>query len=295
MSYGGFRGVLTNQAERKEISQPLSDIEFARRRMKMRFLSLVFAFLCTVTTIRAADPVPSKVTGEVLLPAGLASFEKLRLEVTLWEYDPRLADASATRFDEVVVKDYAHTKGKETRTAFTLGENVNDGQTNRGKAYYLTVFVTQGGKRTHIGEKDAKPGLCEVLTDGRPNEVTLTIRAVAEKQPVRRSKEWSGSVEDEKLAKDAPACITSAKALEKLWTGWKLTDKMPDIDFKKELVVVSTTTGSRLRLALALNDKGDLQVRGIATLDFRPGFRYVLATVSNEGVKTVNGKGLPKE
>jgi hypothetical protein len=186
------------------------------------------------------------VQGEVLLPAGLASFEKLRLEVTLWEYDPRLADASATRFDEVVVKDYAHTKGKDTRTAFTLGEKVNGGKTNAGKAYYLTVFVTQRGKRTHIGEKDGKPGLCMVLTDGNPNEVTLTLRAVAEKQPVRRSKEWSGSVEDEKLAKDAPACITTAKALEKLWEDWKLTDKLPDIDFTKELVVVSTARGSRL-------------------------------------------------
>jgi hypothetical protein len=287
--------VLTNEAERKEISQPLTDTEFARRRTKMRFLSLVFAFLCAVTTIRAAEPVPSKVTGEVLLPAGLASFEKHRLEVTLWEYDPRLADASATRFDEVVVKDYAHTKGKETQTAFTLGEKVNGGLTNAGKAYYLAVFVAQGGKRTHIGEKDGKPGLCTVLTDRNPNEVTLTLRPVREKQPVNRSKEWSGSVRDEKLAKDAPACITSAKALEKLWRDWNLTDKMPDIDFTKELVVVSTTTGSRLRLALALDDKGDLQVRGMATLDFRPGFRYVLATVSNEGVKTVNGKRLPKE
>ena len=134
-----------------------------------------------------------------------------------------------------------------------------------------------------------------VLTDGSPNEVALTLRAVAEKQPVRRSKEWSGSVEDEKLAKGAPACVTSARALEQLWKDWKRTDKMPEIDFTKELVVVSTATGSRLRLALTLDDQGDLQVYGMATLDFRPGFRYVLATVRNEGVKTVNGKGLPKE
>jgi hypothetical protein len=82
---------------------------------------------------------------------------------------------------------------------------------------------------------------------------------------------------------------------EQLWKDWKRTDKLPDIDFTKELVVVSTTTGSRLRLALTLDDKGDLQVGGIATLDFRPGFRYVLTTVRNEGVKTVNAKGLPKE
>jgi hypothetical protein len=33
----------------------------------------------------------------------------------------------------------------------------------------------------------------------------------------------------------------------------------------------------------------------MATRDLRPGFRYVIATVSREGVKTVNGKQLPKE
>jgi hypothetical protein len=33
----------------------------------------------------------------------------------------------------------------------------------------------------------------------------------------------------------------------------------------------------------------------MATRDLRPGFRYVIATVSRAGVKTVNGKKLPKE
>ena len=31
---------------------------------------------------------------------------------------------------------------------------------------------------------------------------------------------------------------------------------------------------------------------GAATSDLAPGFRYVIATVSREGVKTVNGKEL---
>jgi hypothetical protein len=48
--------------------------------------------------------------------------------------------------------------------------------------------------------------------------------------------------------------------------------------------------GSRLSLAASLEDKGNLQVLGRATLDFRPGFRYVIASVSRKGVKTMNGK-----
>jgi hypothetical protein len=277
----------------------MTHIEFAQV-IKMRPAIAVIAIFCAAATTSAADPISSKVKGSVVVPAELASFEKLRLEIQLWEYDPRLADVKASLFDELVVKDYAHKNGKETRTVFSLGEKVNGGKTNAGKAYYLTVFVTQGDQRTHIGEKDGKPGMTKVLTDGNPNDVTLALRAigqqkVAQKKPVKPSKMWSGSVEDEKLAKDAPAVVTSSKALAKLWKDWKLTDKMPEVDFKKELVVVTTSRGSKLTLALTLDERGDLRVGGLATRDLRPGFRYIIATVSSAGVRTVNGKEMAKQ
>jgi hypothetical protein len=136
----------------------------------------------------AAEPVPSKVKGAVVVPAELPSFEKLRLEIKLWEYDPRLADVKATLVDEAVIKDYRHTKGKETRTAFSVGEQVNGGKTKAGMSYYLTVFATQGDQSTHIGELDAKPGINKVLTDGNPNEVTLALRAVSQKKPIKPTK-----------------------------------------------------------------------------------------------------------
>ena len=119
--------------------------------------------------------------------------------------------------------------------------------------------------------------------------------AHAQKKPVKLANQWSGSVDDEKLMKDAPRCITSKKGLEKLWKAWKITDKMPKVDFDKEIVVVEMTRGSRLRLGANLDEKGNLQVLGLGTQDLRPGFRYVIATVPKEGVKTVNGKELPKE
>jgi hypothetical protein len=125
--------------------------------------------------------------------------------------------------------------------------------------------------------------------------VLFTSDALAQKTAVKPSKEWTGSVEDEALEKDAPACVTSARGLEKLWKAWKIADKVPEVDFTKEIVVVSTTRGSKLRLAAALDEKGNLTVGGLGTSDLAPGFRYVIATVSKEGVKTVNGKELPKE
>jgi hypothetical protein len=122
--------------------------------------------------------------------------------------------------------------------------------------------------------------------------VLLAPAARAEKKAVKTAKEWTGSVADEALAKDAPAYVASAKALEKLWKDWKIEGKVPEVDFKKEIVVITTTSGSKLKLSCTLDDKGNLQVGGLGTRDLVPGFRYVLATVSREGVKTVNGKEL---
>jgi hypothetical protein len=70
---------------------------------------------------------------------------------------------------------------------------------------------------------------------------------------------------------------------------------MPNVDFKKQLVIIATTSGSKLRLSATLDDKGNLAVLGLGTTDLRPGVRYVIATVSREGIKTVNGKKLPQE
>jgi hypothetical protein len=129
----------------------------------------------------------------------------------------------------------------------------------------------------------------------------LTILAVvvsdarAEKKAVKLEKEWKGSVDDEALAKDAPVVIVDAKALEQLWKAWRIEGKVPAVDFEKELVIISRTSGSRLRLSASLYDNGNLEVLGMATSDLRPGFRYAIATVSREGIKTVNGNELPKE
>jgi hypothetical protein len=117
--------------------------------------------------------------------------------------------------------------------------------------------------------------------------------ALAQKKKIEVKMKWSGSVEDEKAKK--PHAITNAKDLEAIWKEWKVAGDVPKVDFTKDIVVSTYSVGSKLNLAGAnLDDKGDLQVLGFGTRDIRPGFRYVLATVSKEGVKTVNGKELPK-
>ena len=115
-----------------------------------------------------------------------------------------------------------------------------------------------------------------------------------QKKKIEITKKWSGSVDDGNQ-KDAPSCLTSAKALEDVWKAWKIAGDMPKIDFTKDIVVAVYSSGSKLNMTGAtVDEKGNLEVGGFGTRDLRPGFRYVLGVVSREGVKTVNGKELPK-
>ncbi|MDW8266298.1 MAG: hypothetical protein RMJ52_13320 [Gemmataceae bacterium] len=125
----------------------------------------------------------------------------------------------------------------------------------------------------------------------------LTVMAAAAPpKPVKPTNTWRGSVADEKLAKEMPedGVITNAKDFEKLVKAWKVADKVPEVNFEKELVLVAHTPGSRISLNPVLDDKGNLTVITLATQDLGTGFRYIMISVPRQGVKTVNGKELPK-
>ena len=122
-------------------------------------------------------------------------------------------------------------------------------------------------------------------------------RAQTKPKPLKTLTEWRGSVADLTLQGAAPAggVITSKKALEDLWKAWKPSDKVPEIDFTKEVVLIAVSRGSRLNLSATLDDKGNLQPLALATRDLRPGFRFHIIKVNREGIQTVNGKPLPKD
>ena len=120
--------------------------------------------------------------------------------------------------------------------------------------------------------------------------------AVAAPTPLQATNTWTGSIDDEDLAKEMPenGVITNARDFAKLVKAWKVAEKVPGVNFDKEIVLVAKTEGSKLTLNASLDEKGDLKALGLATRDLRPGFRYVIISVPKEGVKTVNGKELPK-
>lgn len=119
---------------------------------------------------------------------------------------------------------------------------------------------------------------------------------LAAPMPVMPTTTWNGSVGDAKLAALRPrnGMIATEKEFEKVFKAWNVAEKVPAVDFAKELVLVETTSGSRLNLNATLDEAGDLKALGIATRDFGPGFRYVIIVVPRTGVKTINGKAMPK-
>lgn len=107
--------------------------------------------------------------------------------------------------------------------------------------------------------------------------------------------ELSGSIDDESLQKEMPAnsVIVSQKAWEKLAKAWGIKDA-PKVDFTKEILIVGTWKGSQFKLMPVVKD-GDLTIGAGGTKDLRPGFRWKVMSISREGIKTVQGKELPKE
>jgi hypothetical protein len=119
--------------------------------------------------------------------------------------------------------------------------------------------------------------------------------AADEPKPAKPTVELSGSIEDEAIQKAMPAngIIVSQKGYDALAKAWGIKDA-PKVDFAKEILVVGTWKGSVFNLKTAVKD-GDLTVSGFGTKDLRPGFRWKVQSISREGIKTVQGKELPKE
>ncbi len=126
--------------------------------------------------------------------------------------------------------------------------------------------------------------------------VPFAVAEEPKKEPVKPTVNIFASNNDATLAKQSPenGVIASAKAWDKLVKVWDVKGA-PKVDFDKEILIVATTVGSRISVTPKLDDKGDLKIAAIATADFGEGFRYVIKSVSKDGVKTVNGKTLPKE
>jgi hypothetical protein len=131
--------------------------------------------------------------------------------------------------------------------------------------------------------------------------VALLVSAaatLAAPEKVAPNRNWVAVIRDEKLKKAAPksGLITDAKTFEKVWKAWRKDEKVPAIDFKKEFVVVTLVSSgpNRPKISASL-DEGKLTIKVVETTQKAAvGFGYSLATFNCKGIKSINGKELPK-
>ncbi|MBT1064129.1 MliC family protein [Bowmanella sp. Y26] len=122
------------------------------------------------------NPVAAQVVGEFTIPKRVGSFDGLRLELTLFKYDPRIADKAAERVDSLVIDNFSHVQEFVTQQDFVLGQNI---KLDPEQGYYLTLFVLDGQRRTHMGICQHSPdNLCKVLTQGGPLQVEFVVNPV---------------------------------------------------------------------------------------------------------------------
>jgi hypothetical protein len=119
--------------------------------------------------------------------------------------------------------------------------------------------------------------------------------SLAAPKSVKPNREWTGLVADEALKKLAPVdgYVLDAKEFDKLWKAWSKDEKVPTIDFAKEVVIVTLATGPNEPTIKATLDDGKLQIKAGQALVAGKGFGYSLATFDRKGITTVRNKKLP--
>jgi hypothetical protein len=104
---------------------------------------------------------------------------------------------------------------------------------------------------------------------------------------------WTGVARNGSLRSVVPkaGCITDADTWTLVWETWRPDQRVPEVDFEKEIVLVRTVSGpNRTAGKPTKDDEGNVTFRAISTLRGGPGFGYILAKISAEGVKTINGE-----
>ncbi len=117
-------------------------------------------------------------------------------------------------------------------------------------------------------------------------------------KPVKVLNSWSGKIADETLRKYAPGdlLVLDEQQWEKLWKAWRGPEKLPQIDFRKELILVFTAGGpNNVGCRPMVDSEGNLQAGAMSTLIAGPGFGYLIQCIPREGIRSVNGKPLPEQ
>jgi len=156
--------------------------------------------------------------------------------------------------------------------------------TNCASVMGVALFVRSGG------EPMTRSFVLAVLA-----VVPMSSVARAEEPKVTPTVDLSSSLDDLVLMREAPVngVIVSQKAWERLAAAWSIKE-VPKVDFTKEILIIGTHRGSSFKFLMEVKNS-DLTVELVGDKEIKPGFRYKIVSVQRNGIKTVNGKELPKE
>jgi hypothetical protein len=112
----------------------------------------------------------------------------------------------------------------------------------------------------------------------------------------RATQEWTGQLADGNLQKEKPVdgFITNNDDFAKLWKAWMGKQKLPEIDFDKELVMVASSSNSRVFEILLIVGKGDANAVVGRKAEEVKGFTFLIAVFNREAIKTIDGKAIEK-
>jgi len=112
---------------------------------------------------------------------------------------------------------------------------------------------------------------------------------------LKKVKEWTGEVDDIKLEKEWPNAspITNKEDFAKVWKSWNPKQDVPEIDFTKELVLVSSQKIGKI-YDLVLVDRGGGTYISTGSIERKQlkGFTFAFTVFKKASVKTINGKPL---
>jgi DNA-directed RNA polymerase specialized sigma24 family protein len=183
---------------------------------------------------------------------------------------------------------YAHTGEGRLFHSYRWGT----GNCLIGRLYTLKAHTTRVKEVVAFLEESVKKHkeAAKPLTPGREAGKGMT-----RVEPVQK---WSGVLKDESLRKVSPwgptgSVLTQQRDFDQVWRKWRPDEKVPKIDFIKNLVVVVTSAGGYPVTAVPQRSaKGDLKLYSWAEVSAATGFGYQIAVLPRKGIRTFRGHRL---
>jgi len=155
-------------------------------------------------------------------------------------------------------------------------------------AKYAVVLVVLAGLTGA-----ARRGDCDTPPPEPPKIGVPVRRAMPVLVPLQASAEWSGRVSDQKLrvaAAEGHHVVQDPMVWESIWKTWNGEEKLPEIDFKADLLLVFTSSGPNQVCLKLYVSNGNVNGTVGQTLIGGPGFGYRILQVPRRDVTSFFGK-----